>query len=50
VHPETGKFLFKIEHEVRSLFHPMYGREIVNRNPSQNLRAYSRGGDVLVVA
>lgn len=48
VHPETGKVLFKIEHEVRSLFHPMYGREMVNRNPSQNLGSYSRGSDVLV--
>ncbi len=40
VHPETGKVLFKIEHEVRSLFHPMYGREMVNRNPSQNIGSY----------
>ena len=50
VHPETGKVLFKIEHEVRSFYHPMFGREIVNRNPSQSLRAYTRGSDVLVVA
>ncbi len=48
VHPETGKFLFKIEHEVRSVFHPMYGREFVNRNPSQDIRAYSRGRDAFV--
>jgi hypothetical protein len=50
VHPETGRHLFKIEHEVRSLYHPMFGRErgFVNRNPSQNLRAYSRGRDALV--
>ena len=50
VHPETGRHLFKIEHEVRSLFHPMFGRErnFVNRNPSQNLQAYSRGRDALV--
>lgn len=45
VHPETGRKLFTIEHEVRSLLHPMYGREFVNRNPSQNLRAYARGRD-----
>ena len=45
VHPETGRTLFKIEHEVRSLYHPMYGREFVNRNPGQNIRAYSRGRD-----
>lgn len=50
VHPETGRHLFKIEHEVRSLFHPMFGRErnFVNRNPSQNLQAYLRGRDALV--
>ncbi len=48
VHPETGKFLFKIEHEVRSMYHPMFGREFVNRNPSQNIRAYSRGRDAFV--
>ena len=49
-HPETGKVLFKIEHEVRSMYHPMFGRErnFVNRNPVQNLQAYSRGRDALV--
>jgi catechol 2,3-dioxygenase-like lactoylglutathione lyase family enzyme len=48
VHPETGRQLFTIEHEVRSLYHPMYGREFVNRNASQNIRAYARGRDALV--
>jgi hypothetical protein len=50
VDPKTGKKLFKIEHEVRSLYHPMFGRErgFVNRNPVQNLQAYSRGRDVYV--
>jgi catechol-2,3-dioxygenase len=48
--PKTGKKLFKIEHEVRSLYHPMFGRErgFVNRNPVQNLQAYSRGRDAYV--
>jgi catechol 2,3-dioxygenase-like lactoylglutathione lyase family enzyme len=50
VHPETGRVLFTIEHEVRSLRHPMYGRAFVNRNPSQNLRAYARGRDAFAVA
>jgi hypothetical protein len=45
VHPETGRVLFTIEHEVRSLYHPMYGREFVNRNPAQNIRGYARGRD-----
>jgi predicted enzyme related to lactoylglutathione lyase len=45
VHPETGRKLFSIEHEVRSFTHPMLGREIVNRNPGQNIREYARGRD-----
>ncbi|MGH8010043.1 MAG: hypothetical protein ACREQ3_23880 [Candidatus Binatia bacterium] len=45
VHPETGETLHVIEHEVRSLYHPMYERELVNRNPAQNVRAYRRGND-----
>jgi hypothetical protein len=50
VDPETGRLLFKIEHEVRSLYHPMFGRErnFVNRNPEQNLGAYARGRDAYV--
>ena len=30
---DTGKHLFTIEHEVRSLTHPMCLRPLVNRNP-----------------
>jgi catechol 2,3-dioxygenase-like lactoylglutathione lyase family enzyme len=50
VDPDSGRHLFKIEHEVRSLYHPMFGRErgFVNRNPEQNLRAYARGHDAYV--
>ncbi len=50
VHPETGRKLFTLEHEVRSMTHPMFGREFVNRNPSQNLMAYSRGRDAYIAA
>ena len=45
VSPETGRTLCEIEHEVRSLYHPMYERELVNRNAAQNIRAYARGRD-----
>ena len=45
VDPESGEKLFEIEHEVRGMKHPMYGRNLVNRNPGQNLGAYVRGGD-----
>jgi hypothetical protein len=42
---DTGAPLFTVEHEVRSLRHPLYGRELVNRNPAQTNRAYMRGQD-----
>ncbi|MEW6297251.1 MAG: hypothetical protein AB1671_05845 [Thermodesulfobacteriota bacterium] len=48
VDPETGTPLCEIEHEVRSLYHPMWGRPLVNRNPAQNIRSYVRGRDVFV--
>ena len=47
VDPESGEGLFEIEHEVRSMKHPMYGRDLVNRNPGQDLGAYVRGGDAV---
>ncbi|MCP5151801.1 MAG: hypothetical protein H6983_09230 [Ectothiorhodospiraceae bacterium] len=43
--PATGKALFRIEHEVRSLTHPIYHRPLINRNPEQRQRTYSRGRD-----
>jgi hypothetical protein len=43
--PATGKALFEIEHEVRSLRHPMHARPLVNRNPLQTNRAYAPGRD-----
>ncbi len=48
VNPKTGKLLCELEHEVRSLYHPMYGRELVNRNSAQNIFAYARGRDAFV--
>jgi hypothetical protein len=41
--PDSGKFLFTIEHEVRSLTHPMFMRPLVNRNPAQTNRNYAAG-------
>ena len=43
--PDTGTLLCEIEHEVRSLFHPMYERELVNRDAAQSIFAYTRGRD-----
>lgn len=42
----SGAALFEIEHEVRSLKHPMWGRAFVNRNPAQTQRDYVRDRDV----
>ena len=46
VDPKTGAKLFEIEHEVRSLAHPMWGRAFVNRNAAQTQRDYVRDRDV----
>lgn len=43
--PESGEALFDIEHEVRSLVHPMFGRPLVNRNAGQNNVDYVRDQD-----
>jgi catechol 2,3-dioxygenase-like lactoylglutathione lyase family enzyme len=48
VDPDSGKKLFRIEHEVRSITHPMYLRPLLNRNPRQNNRAYVPGRDGFV--
>jgi len=45
---DTGKVLFTLEHEIRSMTHPLYNRPLVNRNPSQTNRNYVLGGDAWV--
>jgi hypothetical protein len=45
---DTGKALFTIEHEIRSMTHPLYARPLVNRNPAQTNRNYIMGGDAWV--
>jgi hypothetical protein len=45
VDPDNGKVLFTIEHEVRSMTHPLYARPLVNRNPAQTNRNYAPGYD-----
>jgi len=42
---DSGEVLFTIEHEVRSLRHPLYARPLVNRNPAQTNVDYVRGHD-----
>jgi hypothetical protein len=42
---ESNRPLFRIEHEVRSMRHPLYARPLVNRNPAQTNRGYTAGHD-----
>jgi len=41
VEPADGAHLFTIEHEIRSMRHPLYGRPLVNRNPAQTNVQYA---------
>jgi hypothetical protein len=42
---DSGKVLFMVEHEVRSVTHPMYLRPLVNRNPVTTNQNYANGFD-----
>ena len=48
VDPDDGTPLFEVEHEVRSLHHPLRGRPLVNRNPDQRPPSYVPGRDAFV--
>lgn len=37
IDPESGECLSELEHEVRSLCHPMWGRALVNRNAAEQV-------------
>ena len=41
----SGERCFRLEHEVRSLHHPLYARALVNRNPEQTNQNYLKGAD-----
>ena len=45
VDPADGRRLFQVEHEVRSMKHPLFGRPLVNRNPAQRNVGYVPGQD-----
>src|SRR5438874_5413095 len=40
---DGGRHLFTVEHEVRSVTHPMFMRPLVNRNPAETNRTYAPG-------
>ena len=46
---ESGGLLYELEHEVRSMYHPMFQRPLVNRDPTVTQRDYTRGADALAV-
>ena len=45
---DSNEVVFQIEHEVRSVTHPLYARPLVNRNPAQSNRGYRRGQDIFL--
>jgi len=45
IDPDDGRELIELEHEIRSITHPLYGRPLVNRNPAQTNRNYARNCD-----
>jgi len=47
VDPESGDLLYTVEHEVRSVTHPLFLRPLINRNPLQSNRTYAPGHDQL---
>jgi hypothetical protein len=48
VDPDSRAPLFTIEHEVRSLRHPLFMRPLINRNPAQTNARYAPGRDELI--
>jgi len=46
VDPDSGELLAELEHEVRSMTHPMYHRYLVNRNPGLDFFNFRKGNEV----
>jgi catechol 2,3-dioxygenase-like lactoylglutathione lyase family enzyme len=47
VDPDTGTTLYRLQHEIRGIHHPLYARPLINRNPAQTNRNYVPGNDAL---
>jgi len=45
---ESGKVLHHIEHEIRSLMHPLYARPLINRNAERNIQNFVPGQEAYV--
>jgi hypothetical protein len=50
IDPDDGRELIQLEHEIRSITHPLYGRPLVNRNPAQTNRNYAKNCDAFAGA
>jgi hypothetical protein len=48
IDPDNDRCVFLVEHEVRSLRHPMFRRFLVNRDPAQTQRGYRRERDAFI--
>ncbi|RZL93585.1 MAG: hypothetical protein EOP82_07210 [Variovorax sp.] len=46
--PQSGAPCFRVEHEVRSMTHPLFARPLVNRDPRQRTGNYLPGADAFV--
>jgi catechol 2,3-dioxygenase-like lactoylglutathione lyase family enzyme len=44
---DSGAKLVRLEHEVRSMRHPLFGRKLVNRNPAQTNQRFAAGHETL---
>lgn len=45
VDPDTNEPVYELEHEIRSVTHPLFARPLVNRNPAQTNRDYRPSND-----
>jgi catechol-2,3-dioxygenase len=50
VDPASGTVLAELEHEVRSMGHPMFHRPLVNRNPGLSFFNFRKGSEVYTPA
>ncbi len=43
---DSGEKLFTLEHEVRSMTHPLFARPLTNRNPDQTNQQFAPGHEI----
>ena len=50
VDPDDGRVLFEVEHEIRSVTHPLFARPLVNRNAGVSNNLYAPGHEAWLPA